>query len=987
MSSSRNLAFSLLISARDNASSVLSGLRAHAGKVASAIAGYFGYKLFGQAVDSAREFETAMSAVRAASGASAEEFAALSAAAEQAGASTKYTSAEAANALENLAKAGLSAADAVQTLPAVLNLAQAGGVGLATASEYVTKAVAGMGLSFAEAGRVADVLAMGANASNTSVEGLADALSYAAPLANSLGLSLEQTVAIIGKFADAGIDASRAGTALNSILAQFSDPASKFREALAGAGITTGNFDTALRQLAAAGPAGQKAILAVGQEAGPALRALLNQGIDSLDALKAKLDQSAGSAATFAKVMGDNLDGATKGFGSAWDALLIKIGTPVLETLKGQINAIADRLREFVTNGTAGQFGLAIKSAFESGGKWAADFFSKIDFTQLATDLQSFASRAGEVFDWIGQKASLAGNTAQLAYGVMSAGISTVLTAVYSLGRGMSWLTSAFLADLASIAQGIAKVTFGDLSRGFAEAAAKLRFEAQAAYAVSEEFGRKSGEAFAGIVVGSEAAAAGWKGLTTESTVSAKTIATDLQTVQEQITLTADQLDAIGEGGQFIGGVVTQVGKAAKAASAAMQEVTAGTAEQVKGAEALRDALRTAWQGAIDGARKAREEAAALFAQAADARVSGADKAAERRNRGLSDEERNTIAARDARAARDAASSAVARAVIKAYEGDLKGAEKMAAEAAKQAERAERFASLITDDNTAANLFEELGNIRAQAIEAQARIKQQEAKAGEQQADALQQQIIAAEERLLALKGELAKPVPIALDISAAEGKIKQLQDQLATLGGATGGSAGQASQAQVRRVDNATAATAGSADTTATVTADTTQAQPALDAVRTAVEDIPDRKTVVIDAIIKDWTSPTSDAASAWNASQPGFAGGGHIRGPGTATSDSILARLSDGEYVVRAAAVRRYGLNFLHALNGMSLPKFATGGLVASAMAPALAETGSNRALVGRDIVLPNGERFRAYTESDQEAQISSIMQRLALQMGRRG
>lgn len=420
-----------------------------------------------------------------------------------------------------------------------------------------------------------------------------------------------------------------------------------------------------------------------------------------------------------------------------------------------------------------------------------------------------------------------------------------------------------------------------------------------------------------------------------------------------------------------------------------IEEAQKATTEQLKGTEALREALRTAWNGAIEGARKAREEAAALFEQAADVRLSGKDKAAERRNRGLSEEERSAIATRDAGAARNAASSAAARAVIKAYEGDLKGAEKLAAEAAKQAERAERFASLITDDDTAANLFEELANIRAQAIEAQGRIKQQEAKAGEDQARAIQEQILAAETRIKALKAELAKPVTIQLDITAAEAKIKTLQDQLATLNGKAGG-AGQATQADVRRVDNAipsgSTTPAPAADKTATIQADTTQAQPALDAVRTAVEDIPDRKTVVIDAIVKDWTSPTSDAASAWNSAQNGYATGGPIRGPGTATSDSILARLSDGEYVIRAAAVRRYGLGFLHALNGMALPRFATGGLVSGAMQPALAESGGRDPLVGSPLVMPDGRQFPVMTTQDVHAQIDSYFRMAALKRGGR-
>ncbi|EIY0667514.1 phage tail length tape measure family protein [Salmonella enterica] len=64
----------------------------------------------------------------------------------------------------------------------------------------------------------------------------------------------------------------------------------------------------------------------------------------------------------------------------------------------------------------------------------------------------------------------------------------------------------------------------------------------------------------------------------------------------------------------------------------------------------------------------------------------------------------------------------------------------------------------------------------------------------------------------------------------------------------------------------------------------------------------------------------------------------GGYISGPGTATSDSIPARLSDGEYVVRAAAVSHYGVDFLHALNATRLRKFAAGGPVPPLRAPSL-------------------------------------------------
>jgi hypothetical protein len=82
------------------------------------------------------------------------------------------------------------------------------------------------------------------------------------------------------------------------------------------------------------------------------------------------------------------------------------------------------------------------------------------------------------------------------------------------------------------------------------------------------------------------------------------------------------------------------------------------------------------------------------------------------------------------------------------------------------------------------------------------------------------------------------------------------------------------------------------------------------------------------------------SSGNAVYRDSAPVFslAGGGPISGPGTATSDSIFARLSNGEYVIKAAAVQKYGLGFMHALNNMHLPKFANGGAVARAAFPAM-------------------------------------------------
>lgn len=128
--------------------------------------------------------------------------------------------------------------------------------------------------------------------------------------------------------------------------------------------------------------------------------------------------------------------------------------------------------------------------------------------------------------------------------------------------------------------------------------------------------------------------------------------------------------------------------------------------------------------------------------------------------------------------------------------------------------------------------------------------------------------------------------------------------------------------------------------------------------------------------------------------------AGGGRISGPGTGTSDSILSWLSNGEFVVRAAAVKKYGLDLLYALNGMRLPKkllegFAGGGAVDFSgvvsrltdgmrmprMVPALAEGGAVAAAGGRPINLNiDGQTFQMIAPED-------VADRLAKHQGRQG
>lgn len=571
----------IILRAKDEASSVFEGLRSRAATIGVAIAGYFGFTAFSEAVKGAADLEAMLSEVQSVTSATADDMVRLRTAAEDAGATTKYTATQAAEALGNLARAGLNANQAIEALPATLQLAQAGGVDLGRAAEFITKSVMGMGDSFDQSGRYADVLAKGANASNTSVTGLAEALSYAAPTAATLKLSLEDTVAIIGKFADAGIDASRAGTALNSILSQFSDPASAFKKALADIGITTTNFNGALAELAASGARGQKAIAAVGLEAGPALKALLNQGIGALDELRNKLKDASGSAAETAAIMGNNLRGSMNGLASAWDTVKNALATPVLPVLKSAADSLTAALSDAVKSGTVARWGEAIKAGFESAITWGRAFAAQVDFEKMGQTMRVYADRVGEAFTAIQTYATNAGNIVQAVWGTMSAGTNVVLGTIYKLGEVFAIVVRGMQNDLALLMVGLSKVTFGAAAESFRQAAQSIRESADATGASARALGEQSAASFAAVVDGAQMARNGWAGLTSASSNAQTT----MQAGQAVIAQTAQDL-------QLMADKARETGNETKLAAAKQAEAAGLAADKVK-------ELRAAYEGAV----------------------------------------------------------------------------------------------------------------------------------------------------------------------------------------------------------------------------------------------------------------------------------------------------------------------------------------------------------------------------------------------------
>lgn len=202
---------------------------------------------------------------------------------------------------------------------------------------------------------------------------------------------------------------------------------------------------------------------------------------------------------------------------------------------------------------------------------------------------------------------------------------------------------------------------------------------------------------------------------------------------------------------------------------------------QIKDAQRLQDALRSAWQTTVEEAKKARDESAKLQGSAADIRAQGKEKADEVRNAGISDSDRAFIAERDAAALTDSATTAALESKLAASFRRTENAAKLADRATKDAERAAKLVDRIADPRTRANAIERASEAQAIAEEARAKIKEQEAVAADERAAALQTNIETVTAQIESLQQKLGA-MALEVDIAQAVAAVAEVQAQLAAI-------------------------------------------------------------------------------------------------------------------------------------------------------------------------------------------------------------
>lgn len=391
-------------------------------------------------------YESQMSTVRALSQASDADMLQLDKTAQHLGATTVWTAKESGQAMEYMAMAGWNAKQMVDAVPATMDLASASGEDLAEVSDIVTDSMTAFNMKAKEASHFTDVLAAAATSSNTNVGKLGESFKYAAPLAGSLGYSIEDTSLALGLMANSGIKASQAGTSMRSWLTRMAKPTDESAAAMKKLGLSLKDshgkmkpLRTVIKETRSAfsglskSQKAQYAAMLAGKTGMSGLLAVVQSADGDFSKLSDAIDNCNGAAKKMADTKLDNLEGDVTLFKSAMDGA----GLEIYDEIKEPLRDVVQEGTKWVTN-----FAKEFKENFPTIKRYVSDAGEAI--AQFATPLL-------QVGDWlVSHPDAIVGTitgigTALITYKVASGvtNLATSLSSLSSSGLGILGITGA----------------------------------------------------------------------------------------------------------------------------------------------------------------------------------------------------------------------------------------------------------------------------------------------------------------------------------------------------------------------------------------------------------------------------------------------------------------------------------------------------------------------------------------------------------------
>lgn len=371
------------------------------------------------------------------------------------GSSTAFSASQAADALNYMALAGYDAQTSMEMLPTVLNLAAAGGIDLAYASDMVTDASSALGLSIDETKELIDKMATASSKSNTSVAQLGEAILTVGGTAKTLSGGTTELATELGILADNGVKGAEGGTLLRNVILSLSAPAKEAGEAIDELGLEVFDAEGNMRPLndvfsdlndilsdMSQGEQTKTLNHIFNKTDLKGVTALLANANERFDELSGYIDNAAESAQAMADTQYDTLIGDISMFQSALEGAQIVLSDQLTPTL-----------REFVQLGASGLS--QITEGFNvSGLSGAMEAFGSV----LSEGLAKIVEKAPMVIDAGLQLLEALGQGLMDNIDIITdSAIEVVMKLVDGIGKNLPKLVSAGLTIIKSLAQGIAK--------------------------------------------------------------------------------------------------------------------------------------------------------------------------------------------------------------------------------------------------------------------------------------------------------------------------------------------------------------------------------------------------------------------------------------------------------------------------------------------------------------------------------------------------
>lgn len=307
--------------------------------------------LFKSGVNSIIDFEAANSKLSAILGTTSKNIKELTADAQRLGAATKYTASEATNLQIELAKLGFTRKEILQSTEGILKFAQATGADLPESAALAGAALRMFDADTKETDRYVSAMAISTTKSALSFSYLATALPIVGPVAKAFNFTIEDTLALVGKLADAGFDASSAATATRNIFLNLADSGGKLAKALGKPVKTLPELIDGLKSLKEKGVDLNTTLELTDKRSVAAFNAFLTAA-DKILPLREQITGVESELDDMAKTMGDNVQGAIAGLSSAWEALALSFSNSkgwmkeVIDWLANRVREIADSIKD-----------------------------------------------------------------------------------------------------------------------------------------------------------------------------------------------------------------------------------------------------------------------------------------------------------------------------------------------------------------------------------------------------------------------------------------------------------------------------------------------------------------------------------------------------------------------------------------------------------------------------------------------------------------